>query len=45
MPLDEQAKSYLWDIREAIREIIGFMSGVKLHQFEKNKILRLNPAG
>ena len=40
MPLDEQAKSYLWDIREAAREIDGFVNGVKFHQFEKNKMLR-----
>lgn len=40
MPLDEQAKSYLWDIRDAAREINEFVNGVKLHQFEKNKILR-----
>ena len=40
MPLDEQAKSYLWDIREAEREINGFVRGVKFHQFEKNKMLR-----
>lgn len=40
MPLDEQAKSYLWDIREAAREIHGFVKGVKFHQFEKNKMLR-----
>jgi uncharacterized protein with HEPN domain len=40
MPLDEQAKSYLWDIRDAAREIHEFISGVKLNQFEKNKILR-----
>jgi uncharacterized protein with HEPN domain len=40
MPLDEQAKSYLWDIREAVREIESFVKGVKFHQFEKNKILR-----
>jgi uncharacterized protein with HEPN domain len=40
MPLDEQAKSYLWDIREAAREINGFLRGVKFHQFEKNKMLR-----
>jgi uncharacterized protein with HEPN domain len=37
---DEQAKAYLWDIREAAREIYGFMHGVKFHQFEKNKMLR-----
>jgi len=40
MPLDERAKSYLWDIREAAREINGFVHGVKFHEFEKNKMLR-----
>lgn len=43
MPLDEhdeQAKSYLWDIREAAREIHEFVRGVKFSEFEKNKILR-----
>jgi uncharacterized protein with HEPN domain len=40
MPLDDQAKAYLWDIREAAREIDGFVRGVKFHQFEKNKMLR-----
>ncbi|HJR79795.1 MAG TPA: HepT-like ribonuclease domain-containing protein [Anaerolineales bacterium] len=40
MPLDEQAKSYLWDIREAAREIEEFLRGVKFHEFEKNKVLR-----
>ena len=40
MSLDEQAKAYLWDIRQAAREINGFMGGVKFHQFEKNKMLR-----
>jgi len=40
MPHDEQAQSYLWDIREAAREINGFMRGVKFHEFEKNKMLR-----
>jgi len=40
MPHDEQAQSYLWDIREAAREIVGFMRDVKFHEFEKNKMLR-----
>jgi uncharacterized protein with HEPN domain len=40
MPHDEQARSYLWDIREAAREIVGFMRDVKFHEFEKNKMLR-----
>ena len=37
---DEQTKAYLWDIREAAREINEFIRGVKFHQFEKNKMLR-----
>ena len=39
MPLDDQTKSYLWDIRQAARDIAGFLRGVKFHQFEKNKML------
>jgi len=40
MPLDEQARSYLWDIHQAAREIGEFLRGVKFHEFEKNKVLR-----
>ena len=40
MPLDKQAKSYLWDIHEAAREIEEFLRGVKFHDFEQNKLLR-----
>jgi len=40
MPHNEQAQSYLWDMREAAREITGFMRGIKFHEFEKNKMLR-----
>ncbi len=40
MPHDERAKSYLWDIREAAREIEDFMRGVKFHEFENDKKLR-----
>ena len=40
MPLDKQVRSYLWDIREAAREIEEFLRGVKFHEFEKNKMLR-----
>ena len=39
MPLDKQAKSYLWDIHQAAREIKEFLHGVKFHEFEKNKVL------
>jgi len=40
MPLDEQSRSYLWDIHEAAREIEEFLRGVKFHEFEKTKVLR-----
>ena len=40
MPHNRQAQSYLWDIREAARDITGFIRGVKFHEFENNKMLR-----
>jgi uncharacterized protein with HEPN domain len=40
MPPKEQELSYLWDMREAAREIVTFMEGIKFAEFEKNKILR-----
>jgi len=40
MPLDEQVRSYLWDIREAGHEIDEFLREIKFHEFEKNKVLR-----
>jgi len=40
MQLDEQARVNLWDIREAAREIAGFVHSVKFEEFEKNKVLR-----
>jgi uncharacterized protein with HEPN domain len=36
----KQVESYLWDMREAAREVAGFMRGIKFHEFEKNKMLR-----
>ena len=40
MNLEKQDRVNLWDIREAAREIAGFVRGVKFEEFEKNKILR-----
>jgi len=40
MPLDEQVRSYLWDIREAAHEIDEFLREIKFQEFEKNKVLR-----
>ena len=37
---DEQVRAYLWDIRDAAREVAGFVRGVKFEEFEKNKVLR-----
>ena len=37
---DEQVRAYLWDIREAAREIAGFLRGVSFDEFEKSKVLR-----
>jgi len=40
MQQDEQVQSYLWDIREAAREINSYLRGIKFSEFEKNKMLR-----
>ena len=40
MPSEDRELSYLWDMREAAREIVSFTQGVKFADFEKNKILR-----
>jgi len=40
MNLEKQDRVNLWDIREAAREIAGFVRGVRFEEFEKNKILR-----
>ena len=40
MPPESRELSYLWDMREAAREITGFMRDVKFATFEQNKALR-----
>jgi uncharacterized protein with HEPN domain len=40
MPPEERELSYLWDMREAAREISDFIAGVKFSEFETNKVLR-----
>jgi uncharacterized protein with HEPN domain len=37
---DEQVKAYLWDIRDAARDVAKFVRGVKFEEFEKKKVLR-----
>jgi len=40
MPPEGRELSYLWDMRQAAREIVEFMQGVKFAEFEKNKVVR-----
>ena len=40
MPPESRELSYLWDMREAAREIVGFMRDIKFATFEQNKTLR-----
>ena len=40
MPLEKRELAYLWDMREAAREIRSFMRSVKFAKFEKTKVLR-----
>ena len=40
MPPEDRELSYLWDMREAAREILSFVQGMKFAEFEKNKVLR-----
>ena len=40
MQLEDRDLAYLWDMREAAREIVAFMKGVPYVKFEKNHILR-----
>lgn len=37
---DKQVRAYLWDIRDAARDVAQFVRGVKFEEFEKNKVLR-----
>ena len=39
MPLEKRELSYLWDMRNASREIDDFMHGVKFAKFEKDKVM------
>jgi uncharacterized protein with HEPN domain len=40
MRAEERDLSYLWDIRQAAKEIIEFMIGVSFDEFAQNKQLR-----
>ena len=40
MPPDDRDFAYLWDMREAAREVIEFMQGVNYVHFTEDKVLR-----
>ena len=37
---EERDAAYLWDMREAAREVVDFIRGVTYADFERNKLLR-----
>ena len=39
MTQHKQPESFLWDMREAAKNVAEFMEGVKFHKFENNKML------
>lgn len=39
LPSDKD-KAYLWDIREACKDILNFIDGVSFHDFSNNKMVR-----
>ncbi len=40
MPPENRDLAYLWDMREAAREIVQFVQGMKWAKFENDKIVR-----
>lgn len=40
MQPDDRDKAYLWDIREACKDILIFINGLSFHDFENNKMVR-----
>ncbi|MBN1667921.1 MAG: DUF86 domain-containing protein [Anaerolineales bacterium] len=40
MPVSRRDLSYIWDMRSAAQEILEFMQGVSLAEFERNNQLR-----
>lgn len=40
MPLENRDLAYLWDMREAAREIVQFVQGMKWAKFENDKVVR-----
>ena len=44
MRSDDRDLAYLWDMREAAREIVQFVQGMTEAKFEKDKVVRYDPA-
>ena len=40
MPPENRDLAYLWDMREAAREIVQFVQGMKWAKFENDKVVR-----
>jgi uncharacterized protein with HEPN domain len=40
MPSENRDLAYLWDMREAAREIVQFVEGMKWAKFESDKVVR-----
>lgn len=40
MQPSDKDKSYLWDIREACKDILSFIIGLSFHDFSNNKMVR-----
>ena len=40
MQLNDRDKGYLWDMLDAAKDILGFISDVHYEQFEANKMIR-----
>jgi uncharacterized protein with HEPN domain len=41
MPHKERDSAYLWDMLDAAKTVVSFTSGVKFHQYEKDRKLQL----
>lgn len=41
MKVSDKDKSYLWYISEACKDILHFVSKIKYHEFEQDKMRRL----
>ena len=40
MLFEERDRAYLWDMREAAQDVIGFLKGIRYDDFVPNKMIR-----